>query len=318
MKSNTSEEVRMFTLPATKKIRYKLVLLCVLGVPAYGGLIVPGSQWGSGNATGHAYVQAPNYIAPIPNSHTTNCFLNATVSTCNLGIASNVAPDGNPYHDQNTGTSDAYVHAVVDGAGAHLKLTADGTGESSASVDGSVFFGDYVTNTTASTAQYQLGLHLDAFVYGLEAGYVTFGAGFSEPNGGFYLGQASFYNTGAGAQYSVSQDFLTELVSVAPNSTSYWSVSMSGTLAVASSPNVQYLVGTPYGYVNAGNTLSITSFSAFDAGGNPIPVSTFSSADGFDYSASTSAAPEPGSMGMLCIGLGCVGLAVRKRLSATA
>jgi hypothetical protein len=317
MQSTTSEEVRMFISPATRNL-YKLVLLCVLGVPAYGGLIVPPSQWGSGNATGHAYVQVPNYIAPIPNSHTTNCFLTASVSTCSLGINSNVPPDGNPYHDQNSGTSDAYVHATVDGAGAHLKLTADGSGESSASVDGYVGFGDYVTNTTGSTAEFQLGLHLDAFVYGLEAQYVTFSAGFSEPNGGLFLGQASLYNTGAGAQYSVSQDFLTELVSVAPNSTVYWSVSMSGTLAVASTPNTQYLAGLPYGYVDAGNTLSVTSFAAFDPGGNPIPVSTFSSADGFDYSTSATTTPEPGTMSMFCITLGCLALAARKRLSTTA
>jgi hypothetical protein len=306
----------MFTLPATRRIGYKLVLLCVLGVPAYGGLIVPASQWGSANATGHAYVQVPNYIAPIPNSHTTNCFLTATVSACNLSIGTNVQPDGNPYHDQNSGTSSASVHALVDGAGAHLKLTADGTGESSASVDGSVFFGDTVTNTTTAAAQFQLGIHLDAVVYGLEAEYVTFSAGFGEPNGGLYLGQASFYNTGAGAQYSVDQNFLTEFVSVAPNSSVYWSVIMSGTLAVASSPNVQYLVGTPYGYVNAGNTLSLTSFSAFDPGGNPLPASTFSSANGFDYSTSATTTPEPGSMGMLCVGLVFLRLAVKKRLSA--
>jgi hypothetical protein len=95
-----------------------------------------------------------------------------------------------------------------------------------------------------------MGFHMDAVAYGVSGADTTFSAGFGAGNVGMSFGQASLYNTGAGAEYNVDQDFLTPLILVAPNSSVYWSVTMSGTVVADSSPNVQYLAGLPYGYVH--------------------------------------------------------------------
>jgi hypothetical protein len=66
--------------------------------------------------------------------------------------------------------------------------------------------------------------------------------------------------------------------------------------------------------MDAGNTLSFTGISVFDAQGNPVTDSGLTSYAGFDYThSSTSEAPEPASLALFA-GTVLLALGLKKRL----
>jgi hypothetical protein len=71
-------------------------------------------------------------------------------------------------------------------------------------------------------------------------------------------------------------------------------VDLDGNVLAEALPNVQYLGGYAQTFLDAGNTLSMTRFSLFDASGNPLPQSALASGSGYDYTSNTDA-PEPAS-----------------------
>jgi hypothetical protein len=110
------------------------------------------------------------------------------------------------------------------------------------------------------------------------------------------------------------------MMTVAANSNFNWNLVLRTEVVGSSSAGAQYLAGYPTGFTDAGNTLSFTGISVFDAQGNPISNSGLTSYAGFDYSTSStsaSVAPEPATFGLFAFaGLSLVFVARKNRKRA--
>ena len=277
MSTLSALSIRVVQPPALPRMGLKIALLAAFTLPAYAGLIIPSSLWGGGSGT--VYSNVPNYHGP------SLCYLNASVTQCSENISSNLPPPSNPFLDQNTGMANSFGEAIIDAAGAHLLLSGSATGEGNIETTAYVAFGDQIINNTSAPEFYQIGVHVDATLFVRASGSVTFSA----------TGVNTLYQ-GAGGfgtyQYVNQDSILTG--TIAPNSSAYWNVVMQGDVQVSSSPSTLALYGLPSAFVDAGNTLSVTSYSVMDAGGNPVQASDATSASGFALN-SISSVPEPAS-----------------------
>jgi hypothetical protein len=277
----------MLHVSVVKRIALKFAIFSACALPVYAGYLIPSIEWGSG--TGQVSNNVNNYSGP------TSCSLSPSASTCTESIASNQPP--NFLHNPD-GSSSGTISASVDGSGAHLYAEAGVSGQADTTVAGYASFYDTVYNPTASAKQFQLTFHLDATLFTRSSTVDQLQLDFSGGN----LFQTQLNYGGAGTYSFIDQDFTTAIQTVAANSSRNWQVILSTTVVTDSQGGTQYLAGLPTGYVDAGNTLSFTAISVFDAQGNPVSSSGLTSYAGFDYStSSTSATPEPASAGLLAI-----------------
>jgi hypothetical protein len=265
------------------------VLLPLFTLPAFAGFVIPSAEWGTGLGT--VYDNIFNYSGPFM------CSLTPSVNTCTKSISSNVS--GPP---SNIGSASGTISAYTDVKGAHLYAEAGVSGQANNDITGQAYFGDTVYNNTGTAKQVQFTFHLDASLYSLSSVVDLLNLTFN--NGSLF--QAQLGPGGAGTYDFINQDFTTPVLTVAANSLVNWSLVLSTEVVASSSSSATYLAGLPTGYTDAGNTLSFTGISVFDAQGNPTGNSGLTSYAGFDYSSSStsvSTAPEPATMG-LCMSAG--------------
>lgn len=264
-----------------RRLSLLALMLSVPAVPMYAGLVVPQSQWG--NTQGGISMLIQNYTGPSDFSIGTS-----GPSTVTATIASNHAPNSlTPYNGQTTGTVTSYV----DQNGAHVYAEGSATGEASVSITAHSGFSDTLYNNNNYAVQFQLGFHLDATLYTMSSARDTIGLNFYQ--NGYFL--ENFVSdqilNGAGTYDIINQNFVTQTYTIAPNSSFIWGIDLAAFVGVSSRGDRTYLAGVPYGYLDALNTLSLSSMQAFDTDGNQLSNSVLTSGSGFQYSAT--AAPEP-------------------------
>jgi hypothetical protein len=278
----------MYKTTARTRLGLTFALLSAFALPAGAGLIIPSVEWGSG--VGEVAANVYNYTG------STTCDLSSSISTCTKSIASNTPPN---FLNSPNGTSSGTISASVDAAGAHLYASAGASGQGDTTVTGYAQIYDTVYNHTASAAQYQLTFHLDATLFTRSSAVDLLQLSLN--NSTLFQDQLNY--GGAGTYDFIDRDFTTQIFTVAANSYQNWSLVLSTTVAVDSAAGVQYLAGLPAGSVDAGNTLSLTAISIFDAQGNPLTSSGLTSYAGFDYSmSSSSATPEPATAALFAAG----------------
>jgi hypothetical protein len=265
------------------------VLLPLFTLPALAGFVLPSAEWGAGQGT--VYDNIFNYSGPFM------CTLTPSVNTCTKSISSNQSgPPG------NIGSASGTVSASTDAKGIHLYAESGVSGQANNDITGSASIYDTVYNNTGTAKQVQFTFHLDATLYSLSSVVDLLNVTFN--NGSLF--QAQLGPGGAGTYDFINQDFTTPVLTVAANSYINWNLVLSTEVTASSSSGLQYLAGLPTGYTDAGNTLSFTGISVFDAQGSPTGNSGLTSYAGFDYSTSStsvSTAPEPATMG-LCMSAG--------------
>lgn len=281
-----------------------LALLSALTLPAFAGFIIPSAEWGAGG--GNVYDNIYNYHGPF------TCTLNSSANTCTQSIASNLPPDF--LHNPN-GTASGTVSASTDSKGAHLYIESGVSGQANTDVTGYASLYDTVYNNTGTAKKLQFTFHVDASLYSLSTSSDFLSLDFNNQN----LFQAQLANGGAGTYDIVNQDFLSPILTVGANSYVNWSLVLSGEVVVSSIAGATYLAGYPTGTVDAGNTLSFTGISVYDALGNPISNSGLTSYAGFDYSTSSTSnssatAPEPATVALAASALLFLGFKWGRRL----
>jgi hypothetical protein len=278
----------------------KFALLSAFALPMYAGYIIPSVEWGSGSGT--VVDEVNNYSGPFSCNVTAS-----TANTCTESIASNQPPN---FLHQPDGTASGTVSASTDANGAHLYAEAGTSGTASAQVTGYAQIYDTIYNNTNTAAKVQLTFHLDGSLYTRSSAVAFLDLEFNNAS----LFQAQQNYGGAGTYDFFDQDVTTALITVAANSHFNWNLVLSTSVTASSDAAAQYLAGLPTGTTDAGNTLSFTGISVFDAQGNPVASSGLTSYAGFDYThSSTSAAPEPASLELFA-GAVLLALGVKKRL----
>lgn len=286
---------------------WKLALLAMFALPAHSALVIPPNQWGGG--VGQVFADVPNYHGPA------FCLLSVSVTSCSENVASNLTPG--PVGDQNIGTATSMGSASVDANGAHMVLTASSSGEGNVDSKASIGFGDTLTNTTGVTEYYQLSFHLDASFFARSSASETFDLDFSPLYGDVNLASESQITGGSGTYNFINQDFTTPLEAIPANSYTFWQIGLTGEVLESSAAGLQYLAGLPSTYIDAGNTLSVVSYSVMDAGGNPLSASAFTSYAGFDIN-SVQSVPEPATGALLAGAALIFGIVARKRFTPSA
>jgi hypothetical protein len=292
----------MFKTSAIGGIVLKCAFFSALALPACASIVIPSSEWGG--QTGQVFANVPNFYGnPI-------CNLSSSISTCSESIASNLPPQ---FPNYNVGTASGSVTASLDANGAHLTALASSSGEGSTTTTGTAYFYDTETNNTAAPEQFQITFHLDATLFTRSSAVAQLQLDFRTGyNGDYNFFQKQLNYGGSGTYDFINQDYTTPLQTIAPNSSLYWSIVLNGTAVESSVAGAQYLGGLPYAFIDAGNTLSMTSFSVFDAQGNPLPTSALASTAGFDYNNVTTA-PEPASAALFAGPAILLALCARKR-----
>jgi hypothetical protein len=187
-------------------------------------------------------------------------------------------------------------------------------------------FTDTITNNTNGTASFQLGFDVDAILTNVGGGaydYLTvqfwdgsYGSPFQiQDNVGVFPAPDGALQTWSysGNAQGISLDATTNAVTIAAHASYTFSLSIDADAQTLLEPGQTNVGGAPEGTVNALNTLTITSFSAQDALGNPLPVSDFSSADGTNYAGIAPTTPEPATFGMCGAFLLLLGTCIRRR-----
>lgn len=288
------------------RIVLKFALLTAFALPGYAGYIIPSVEWGSGSGT--VVDEVNNYSGPFSCNVTAS-----TASTCTESIASNQPPN---FLHQPDGSASGTVSASTDAAGAHLYAEAGTSGTGSATVTGYAQIYDTVYNHTNTAAKFQLTFHLDGSLYTRSSAVALLDLDFNNTS----LFQMEQDYGGAGTYDFIDHDYTTGVITVAANSFVNWNLVLSTTVTASSDATLQYLAGYPTGTTDAGNTLSFTGISVFDAQGNPAASSGLTSFAGFDYSHSSTsgaAAPEPASQELFA-GAVLLALGVKKRLKPRA
>jgi hypothetical protein len=233
--------------------------------------------------------------------------------TCTL---SEVGKAGFPNQGAMSGTATAYQ----DAAGLHALVDLGASGTETSYAEAISYYTDTITNNTFANASFQLAFHVDATLTATGSGAYSWlevqfwdgqpGSDFDEFGGPG--ADPGLQNWGYSGNVGVNLDALTNSITLAPGASYTFSLSLDADVNTIQEPGTVAIGGPPTASVDALNTLTITSFSAQDSLGNPLPASDFSSADGADYSSiDTSTAPEPGTF-VLCGGF-LVLLGVRRR-----
>ncbi len=278
-------------MPSTaqfKQIALKFAVTFTLALPAFGGVVIPPSQWGPGS--GNIQESITNYSGP------SSCYLqaNGNGSTCGLSIGSNVPPQ-NFIPANGVGTAAATLSAWTDANGSHIVTSASGSGNSEEDVTAYADFFDTAVNTTSNAIQFQVSFHLDAQLYALSDAYVSLKVldvlGFNQTS----IFSQSINGGGAGTYNTINQTITTPLFTIAPNGSQAWGIILQANMSVWSGLNIIYPSGLPQASIDAGHTLSMSSISAFDMAGNALPSSALSSANGYTNGAAT---PEPATFAL--------------------
>lgn len=286
-------------LKVVNRIVLKFALLSAFALPMYAGFIIPTIEWGSGSGT--VFDEVNNYSGPFSCNVTAS-----TANTCTESIASNQPPN---FLHQPDGTASGTVSASTDASGVHLYAEAGTSGTADATVTGYAQIYDTVYNHTNTAETFQLTFHLDGSVYARSSATALLDLKFNNTS----LLHMEQDNGGAGTYDFVDHDYTTALITVAANSLVNWNLVLSTTVVASSDATLQYLGGLPTATMDAGNTLSFTGISVFDAQGNPVTNSGLTSYAGFDYShSSTSETPEPASLELFA-GAVLLALGVKKR-----
>ncbi len=295
------------------------IAACVMTSTLTAGTIpIPLSQQGQGAVEITTGDNSPGFCATgfgfarIGNS----CSLTATT------------PGGSAVPGTMSGTGTAYT----DAAGLHASVLVGSSGYGYNTGEAEAGFRDTITNNTNVTANFKLGFEVDAILTNIGGGaydYLTVqfwhGSSIGSPfqiqeNDGVFPApdgalQTWSYSGNAGA---IDVQDATSAITIAPHASYTFSLSLDADAQTLLEPGQTNLGGAPEGIVNALNTMTITSFSAQDTLGNPLPVSDFSSADGTNYAGTAPAVPEPATFGTCGAVLLLLGVYPRRRrLKAT-
>ncbi|MDQ1474335.1 MAG: hypothetical protein QOJ99_5815 [Bryobacterales bacterium] len=201
---------------------------------------------------GEVFADVYNYSGP------TLCNLSPSVSTCTENIASNQPPG---FLHSPDGTASGTVSASTDANGAHLYASAGASGFGTTDVTGSAAISDTVYNPTTIAAKFQITFHLDGSLFARSSTVDQLNLAFNQ---GTLLQRTLSYG-GAGTYEFINQDFTTPVFTVGASSYQNWSIVLSTEVVASSDPSNAAMGGLRLGYVDPGNTLSLTGISIMDA-----------------------------------------------------
>lgn len=303
-----------------------LTVGCLLVEGLAAGTVVylpfPSDQWGTQNYS--VMLSAPgtgSYQCSGSSGSPDGC----TVGRVGTSGSASDSANGSAlaYNDQNG------IHVSVTAGSSENALSFwDGQPYTYADSKADGYFWDTLTNDSGQTATIQIGFHVDGQLtigpgtqVGLTGGandYATLDMylwdgvnGANETNSESWFNSVSSPNIySSNRSLSIDQDYLTHTVTLTPGAYYSFAIEIAAEAWTETEGDGYTLSATS----DASNTLSITSFSAFDPQGNPLPAGDFSSQQDINYGQfDSSGTPEPAPCGLLALSIGA--LLVRARRS---
>jgi hypothetical protein len=275
---------------SNQTVRLSLILLAAAGCLS-ANIILPASQWGPG---------ALNIALNVAYNQGT---LPVGQYSCVTGFGSGNTGSSCQITDTGTGTSTGIASAYNDVNGIHVYAEVDSAGAESSTAEAFSAFTDTITNLSGVTANFQVGFNVDGSLVD-NGGASSFlfvdvwnGYAYStiqDDETGVQYQEFRLTGSNPTATLPINQNFLTNSVTLAPGASYTFSISMDAYAATSqgSGPSLD----NASAITDAANTLTLTTFSATDSDGNPLPVSDFSSSSGVDYSGVS--APEPSTLSL--------------------